>query len=163
MTTTPGSILPTVKVGLRDRWKSSLELGGVSVTLAHPGKRSEATGETGRRELVYFDDEATSSGTITALGVPVLVDETLSLTVHVQVYGLDTDTDQHAAEVRAAELLGVLVDDIGANPGEVTLDGWEDITVTVDAWSWQSGPLENATNLRGAHVVLTLNAEGRRC
>ena len=161
----PGSLWPHVKCALVDRWQALTGLAGVAVTGHAPLTAEQVDGATGEREAVWWDDMAQTTGEdpLVELGVPVIVNEFLECSVWVQVLGSDSADDRRTVEQRCAELVGVIVDDLGANPRPTPPDGWVDVVVTPRSWSWASFPLQGSALQAGVRIQVSLLIEGVRC
>jgi len=160
----PGSLWPHVKWALVDRWQALTGLAGVAVT-GHAPLTAEQVNADGSREALWWDDTAQTTGEdpLVELGVPVIVNEFLECGVIVQVLGYDSADDRRAVEERCTEILGAVVDDLGANPRPTPPDGWVDVVVTPRSWQWLSGPLQGSAEQSGARVRVSLLIEGVRC
>jgi hypothetical protein len=162
--TAPGSTWPAVKAAFVDRWETLADLGQVSVGYCEPLTALEVNSENGMREAVWWDPQAVPEGADpTELGVPVRVDETLQCAVWVQVLSVDSDDERRAIEQRCAELVGVIVDDIGANPGLPVVDGWADIVVRTNGVAWLGEPLDGSATAAKVRARVGVLIEGSRC
>jgi hypothetical protein len=161
--TAPGSTWPAVKAACCDRWDTLAALSEVTVSYHEPLVALEVNGETGMRECVWWDPQAVpEAADATELGRPLLVDETLQTFVWVQVLGADSDDDRRAIEHRCAELLGVIVGDLAANP-DVTVDGWADVIVRTTGSAWLGQPSEGSAQAAQVRARLGVVIEGMRC
>lgn len=145
---TTGTTLVAFKGALRTRLAARAGLTGVQVLYAKPTSGLKA-------EAIWFEDAETDAE------IPVLkagtkkVDEHISLVAVIQVR-INDGRNEEAADLRAAELLAELQQELAETPRTIDAIQWAEML----GWSHTVGPIGDGTS-RAARFEVTLRIRAR--
>ena len=87
----------------------------VNVGYQAPEDKADLQNTAGLQEAVWFED-ADGTDDVVALGTPLILDETYTVKVVVQVLNPASDGTQRAVDARAVAILGEVIGLVSANP-----------------------------------------------
>jgi hypothetical protein len=153
-----GSTYAALKAAIVDRLRARPALSAVTVSYRAPETASEVQGESGSRELIHLDDAEGDHSNVILGGLPLVLDESYSLKLVVQV--LRPTGEQLEADERVDELLFEVLSELANDPTfGVDAPEFEHVQVTYSSFIRTTGFLQNASgHAAGAELELAVEA-----